>query len=592
MTTKQNEIMVADLFCGAGGSSTGAQRAIEGAGGRMNLVAVNHWNTAIATHSANHPDALHVIEDVSIADPEALVPNGYLDLLMASPQCTYHSRARGGKPIHDQGRMNPWAVHNWITKLNIRAVLIENVPEFTAWGPLDETGRPIKAKRGEHFGAWYMAFLNLGYQAEWRMINSADYGDATSRTRFFLIARNDGKPIRWPEPTHAKATSPLFPERQQWRGAREIIDWTNTGRSILDDPKYQRKPLSDNTKRRIARGLEKYGGPLAPLFIELLKLPEYEGCAATINDDGQPFVLNRHGENGGLRVHALDAPVPTITTSGAGYLIRPILVEYYKQSDARPIDLPLSTITAKGRKHGLTEPILVEYYGSSTAASIDRPLPTVTTKDRHALVSPTIVQVNNLNKNEKDNGDNRRTHSVDEPLPTLGIATGIAAPFVIQANHGNGPQGDAGNDRRVHEITEPLPSLTTVNGLAMAQGVAQPYITPNFGERPGQEPRTHSIDEPLPAITGRGAGNLVTPELTKAEIKKAKAGRLIRIDGTLYELDIRFRMLQNPELARAMGFTNEETEYQFTGNNSQITKQIGNAVPVKTASALVKAILE
>ena len=176
---------MADLFCGAGGSSTGAKRAIEETGRRMRLRAVNHWNIAIATHSKNHPEALHIIEDVNVVDPEEVVPDGRLDLLMASPECKYHSRARGGKPIHDQGRMSAWAIHDWLTKLDVQSVLIENVPEFVDWGPLDpETDRPIKSQKGISFQAWFMKFQALGYDAEWRMLNAADYGDATTRTRF------------------------------------------------------------------------------------------------------------------------------------------------------------------------------------------------------------------------------------------------------------------------------------------------------------------------------------------------------------------------------------------------------------------------
>ena len=157
------EEYVADLFCGAGGSSEGAKKAIEELGGVMNLVAVNHWNIAIATHSANHPEATHVIEDVNLVDPEAVVESGYLDILMASPECKYYSRARGGKPVHDQGRMNPWVVHNWLTKLDVQTVLIENVPEFIYWGPLAD-GRPIKSQRGLHFQAWYLTFKSLVLQ--------------------------------------------------------------------------------------------------------------------------------------------------------------------------------------------------------------------------------------------------------------------------------------------------------------------------------------------------------------------------------------------------------------------------------------------
>ena len=644
-------VTVADLFCGAGGSSTGAQRAIEEVGATMELVAVNHWNTAIATHAANHPTARHLVEDVSIVDPESVVPGGRLDILMASPECKFYSRARGGKPIHDQGRMNPWAVHNWITKIDVRCVVIENVPEFADWGPLDENGRPDKAHKGEHFQAWFLAFLALGYRAEWRMLNAADYGEATTRTRFFLLARKDGLPLEWPEPTHAKNYTPLFPGRQPWRGAREIIDWDNPGRSILDDPKYQRKPLSVNTRRRIARGLQKYGGPLAPLFIRLLDIPDVEGLYGDANEGQQAFILNRHGENGGSRAHGVQDPVPTITTRGGGYLVqatgtrfvganrneniprsidepippattaggggiyvveaaprpfligqqsgaaprdtelpsptiatagkislvRPIVIEYYGQSDAQDIAQPLAGITAGGRKHGLIHPSLVEYYGNSDAASVEDPLPTVTTKGRHGLVYPTIIEV----------------------------------------NHGNGPMGDRGNDRRVHSAADPLPAITTAPGLALAQPCIvntpqtggnglpwddlvpsednrspQPYIVPNFGECANQEPRTHAIDYPLPTVTSRGAGNLVVPELDSVADEPAlDANRLVDIDGQRYLLDIRFRMLQNPELARAMGFSDDESEYEFVGTVAEITKQIGNAVPVNLSAALVRTLL-
>ena len=146
--------MVADLFCGAGGSSTGAEKAIAATGGRMELVAVNHWPVAVETHQLNHPTARHYVQDLERADPEAIVPEGRLDLLMASPECRFYSRARGGKPIHDQGRMNPWTMHNWLTRLDVQRVLVENVPEFIDWGPSTRTagrtspGRDCTSRRG------------------------------------------------------------------------------------------------------------------------------------------------------------------------------------------------------------------------------------------------------------------------------------------------------------------------------------------------------------------------------------------------------------------------------------------------------------
>ncbi len=152
----------------------------------MELAAVNHWPVAIKTHQLNHPTARHYIQNLDGADPEAIVPGGWLDILMASPECRFYSRARGGKPVHDQGRMNSWIVHRWLTSLNVRCLLVENVPEFTNWGPLLENGRPDKTRKGLYFEEWVKSLWGLGYNAEWRMLNAADYGDATTRVRFFL----------------------------------------------------------------------------------------------------------------------------------------------------------------------------------------------------------------------------------------------------------------------------------------------------------------------------------------------------------------------------------------------------------------------
>ena len=322
--------MVADLFCGAGGSSTGAEKAIAATGGRLDLVAVNHWPVAVETHQLNHPTARHYVQDLERADPEAIVPEGRLDLLMASPECRFYSRARGGKPVHDQGHMNPWIVLRWLTALNVRCALIENVPEFIDWGPLDENGRPDKSQKGLHFQAWFLTFHSLGYRAEWRMLNAADHGDATTRTRFFLMARKDRLPIRWPEPSHAKGDTGMLPGRLPWRGAREIIDWDNLDRSLLEDPKYRKKPLSVKTRWRIARGLERFGGPLAPLYIRLLDLKEQPeddpvpaitrpeaGCL--VNAGPEPFVAANRNNNAPKGWTSPYRPQPRTTAAAASW---------------------------------------------------------------------------------------------------------------------------------------------------------------------------------------------------------------------------------------------------------------------------------
>ena len=695
---------VADLFCGAGGSSTGARKAIEKIGGRMELVAVNHWPVAVETHQRNHPEARHYVTDLETADPEVIVPEGWLDLLMASPECRFYSRARGGRPILDQNRYNPWIVQRWLTSLDVRCLIVENVPEFVEWGRLDPGGRPDKKHKGEHFQAWFLTFQALGYQAEWRMLNAADYGDPTTRTRFFLMARKDG-PVMWPEPSHAKGDTGMFPGRLAWRGAREVIDWSNPGRSLLDDPKYLKKPLSEKTRRRIARGLERFGGPLAPLYIQLLDLPTDDPASppGTLEGMEHPFILNRNGENGGDRAHSVDTPVPTATGRGAGYLVepetrpfhgsdrqhtvprgidqpiytvttltgggsylvqpvaepfvganrnnnvpkgidqpvptatsahgggsflvepcvqafmlgqqsggaprstddptptvagagavslvQPLVIEYYGQSYARDIDAPLSAVTSMN-KHGLAKPILVEYYGQSGGADVDEPLPTVTTKARHGLANPTLVEVNHGGP-----ADDRRTRSVDEPLGTLTSKRGIglAQPVLVQTSQ------TGGNGSYVRPTEDPLPTLTTKADMCLATPSVDPFIVPNFGERKGQEPRVHDLDEPVPAVTSRGAGSLVRPRMAPEMLDQdflrllEEGGidprRVVLVNGQPFLLDIRFRMLQNAELARAMGFSDEEQQYEFVGNTGQVTKQIGNAVAVGLAAALVGAAI-
>ena len=624
---------------------------------------------------------------------------------MASPECKFFSRARGGKPVHDQGRMNPWAIHNCLTKLDVTCVLIENVPEFVKWGPLNPNGRPDKAHKGEHFQAWFLTFHSLGYQAEWRMLNAADYGDATTRIRFFLMARKDGRPVVWPEPSHAKGDTGMFPGRLPWRGAREIIDWSNAGRSLLDDPKYSKKPLSEKTRLRIDRGLERFGSPLAPLYIQLLDLPEsYPGSPPdTLGDVGQPFILNRNGENGTALVHSVEAPLPTATARGAGYLVepearpfhgsdrqhtlprsidqpvhtvttltgggnylvqpvaepfvggnrnnnvpkdldepipavttahgggsflvepciqsfmlgqqsggaprstndpaptvigdgaislvQPSIVEYYGKSHARDIDEPLSVITSMN-KHGLAQPVLVEYYGQSGGADIDEPLPTVTSKARHGLANPVLIQVNHGNGSQGEKDNNHRVRSLNAPLPTLTASPsmGLAQPVLVQTSQ------TGGNGSYSRPTGQPLPTLTTKADMCLATPSAKPYIVPRFGERGGQGPRVHDVDDPAPAVISRGAGSLVSPMLVEPVLKQVRDAdvdprRIVFVDGHPYLLDIRFRMLQNGELARAMGFEDEESSYQFVGNVTEVTKQIGNAVPVNLAAALVRAAL-
>lgn len=308
---------VADLFCGAGGTSTGILAACRDLAVRSDLLAVNHWDTAINTHSLNHPEVRHLCESLDNISPQRAVSGGHLHLLAASPECTHHSNAAGGRPKNDQSRATAWHVCRWAADLRVDNILIENVREFINWGPLNKRNKPIKRRKGETFQAFITALRSMGYNVDWRVANAADFGDPTSRQRLIVIARRN-KAVIWPEATHG-------PGRLPHRTAREIIDWQLKGRSIFN----RKRPLSQNTLRRIIAGIHRFGG--------------------------KAFVINvSHGSSDALR--SVDEPLFTITTAKGGELAicEPFLVKYYSTGGALSLNQPLDTITTKAR-FGLVE---------------------------------------------------------------------------------------------------------------------------------------------------------------------------------------------------------------------------------------------
>jgi DNA (cytosine-5)-methyltransferase 1 len=381
------EFFAADLFCGAGGSSTGLVRAAEERGVPLNLLAVNHWAVAVATHTRNHPWARHLCADLGCVDPSKVVPGGRLDLLIASPECTHHSNARGGKPCSDQSRASAWHVLHWAERLMVDEILIENVREFEGWGPLTRAGRPNPKRKGETFKAFVAALTSLGYAVEWRVLNAADYGDATSRKRLFIRASRVGKVV-WPSPTHAG----------NWRPAAEIIDWNLKSESIFD----RKRPLKPNTLKRIEAGLKKFGGEP---FIAILRRGSDASSVAnpigTITTSGghaalcEPFIVQTsHTKTTGRSKHirGTDQPLTTVTTRIEHALCQPFVIPMeHKGGRMRGVgDEPLPTITtARGGAFGLCEPFLTKYYGSGNGARpVNEPLDTITAKDRFALVEP------------------------------------------------------------------------------------------------------------------------------------------------------------------------------------------------------------
>jgi DNA (cytosine-5)-methyltransferase 1 len=344
--------LIVDLFAGGGGASEGIRLAL----GRCPDVAINHDEAAIAMHEANHPATRHLREDIRAVSPRDVTGGKPVDLLWASPDCKHFSRAKGSAPREKAIRSLAWVVVDWARDVRPNVIALENVPEFVTWGPLSEDGRVIGARAGETF----------------REFVKADFGAPTARKRIFLIARCDGLPIVWPTPTHGQGLLPV-------RTAAECIDWTIPAPSIF----ARRKPLAENTLRRIAEGIRRY----------VIGTPT-------------PFIVSQYGQSIG---RSADAPLPTITAGGMGHqsLVVPTLVQtgYGEREGQAPrclnIHAPLGTVVASV-KHGLVEAFLerfqlgtfpgrsdqvaaflTKFYGTSTGAQMDLPMPTVTATGHH-----------------------------------------------------------------------------------------------------------------------------------------------------------------------------------------------------------------
>lgn len=342
-------VQIADLFCGAGGTSTGAIEAVESLGYRARLTAVNHWEVAVETHTLNHPDARHFCASLDSLNPRELFRDAPLDILWASPECTHHSVARGGKPINDQSRATAWCVTRWAEALQPHTILVENVPEFLTWGPCDANGRPIASRKGEVFRAWVTSLESLGYRVEHRVLCAADYGDPTTRRRLFVQAVRGRRKIVWPEPTHApQGETDLLGTRAGWKSAGEhVIDWSLPASSIFS----RRRPLQPRTLARIREGLERHG----------------KACLIAMEHKG--------------RVLSLRDPLPTVTTAKGGAFALAYLLPQHSCGQLRPASEPAPTVATSG-----AIALVLEYYGNGQARPVTEPLPTVTCRDRFALI--------------------------------------------------------------------------------------------------------------------------------------------------------------------------------------------------------------
>jgi DNA (cytosine-5)-methyltransferase 1 len=578
MSTRHT-IYAADLFAGAGGASLGLARTCEALGYELELTAVNHWDVAVATHLKNFPAHVHYCHTVDAVNPLEAVPGGYLDLLMAGPECTHFSRARGGKPKKKQSRASAFDIIHWLETLYVQNVLIENVKEFLDWGPLDEYGKAIPGLKGRDYRLFVSALEELGYNVRHRVLKSCDFGDPTSRERVFIQATRGAEPS-WPVPSHVSPKHQMsFPSRRPWRTARECIDFSIKGTSIYRRKEAGLQPLAEATLRRIFAGVRKFSG-----------LPF---LTSVVNSSSGPN-LSR----------SLDAPTYTVTGQQEQALVEPLLVILRSNQGGASLGEPLRTLTTSRGHFYLAEPTVCPLNESipflfanrthATPKDIDAdPVPTLCTGPHMAL-----CEFLTASKNEAP-GQSARTHDADAPLPTVpatgrpadlceafltlgygghtarGLENplqtvaakfehfGLVEPFLIRYNGGN----------RTNSMDDPITTLDASPRFALCEFVVEYHGTGT----------ALSLAQPSRAVTGTDRFGLVELVIVGEQDGQALAeGRIIGW------LDILFRMLQPKELAAAQGFP---ADYEFVGTREQVVAQIGNAWTGNLAMALTGAIL-
>lgn len=354
--------MIIDAFAGGGGASVGIEIAL----GKPVDIAIDHDPQAILMHKTNHPNTLHLTEDIFKVDLQKYVGGRHVDLMWASPDCTSHSKAKGGQPRKHGLRILPWAVFEHARQILPDVIIMENVEEIQQWGPLDESGKPIKDRVGEDYNRFITAMKSLGYMFESKELVAADYGAPTTRKRWYAIFRRDGRDIEWPVQAHYRDGDP------RWIQCGDYIDWSDLGTSIFG----RKKELAEATQKRIANGIRKY----------IIENPN----PYIVNDERAiAFMIQYHGEQkaGESRGQVLTEPIKTIDTSNRYGLVTAFITKFYKSGTGQGCDEPLHTITTSPGHFGLVSAFLVKYYSTGCGQELTEPLATITTKDRFGLVN-------------------------------------------------------------------------------------------------------------------------------------------------------------------------------------------------------------
>lgn len=357
--------LIIDAFAGGGGASVGIEMAL----GRPVDIAINHDPDAILMHKTNHPDTLHLTEDIFKVNLKKYVKGQHVALMWASPDCTHFSKAKGKKPLKQEIRMLPMAIVNHAKAVKPDVIIMENVEEIRQWGQLNKRGRPIPKKKGKLYQKFMKKMYVAGYtNIETRELVAADYGAPTTRKRWYAVFRRDGKEIRWPKQTHS-ADGIGF---KKWKPCGDYIDWSDLGSSIFQ----RKKPLAEATQKRIANGIKKY-------------IIDAESPYIVRNGEALAYIIQYHGETraGDSRGQLLTEPIKTIDTSNRYGLVTAFITKYYKTGIGQGCDEPLHTITTSPGHFGLVSAFLIKYYGGGCGQTLDRPLDTITTKDRFGLVN-------------------------------------------------------------------------------------------------------------------------------------------------------------------------------------------------------------
>lgn len=495
--------LIIDNFAGGGGASHGIELALN----RPIDIAVNHDPEAVAMHTANHPYTRHYCEDVWTVDPVKIAHGRPVGLAWFSPDCKHFSKAKGGTPVSRKVRGLAWVVVKYAKKIRPRVIMLENVEEFKTWGPLtpvcdaagkkkfSDDGKPVlmpcKINMGKTFYRWVSLLEKLGYVVEWKELKACDYGAPTIRKRLFLVARCDGEPIVWPEPTHGPGLLP-------YRTAADCIDWSIHAPSIFE----RKRPLAENTMMRIAKGIERF-----------------------VINSGDPFIVPIANYNGSVTAHSINDPLRTITAwpkGGAFSLVVPHIQRQFGQGVGSRITDPVGTITAGGMgKTALVSAFLAKHYGGNytgPGVSLNDPTSTVTTKDHHALVSSHLIKLRGTCKDGQD---------IRQPLPTVtagGLHVGEVRSFLIKY------YGTACGQT----LKEPAATITTKDRLGLVTVAGVDYQIADIGMRmlsPRELYRAQGFNDDYiidPIYNGkpltktaqvRMCGNSVSPYPSKALVK-------------------------------------------------------------------------